>query len=58
MKLTITIDMDNEAFDKGTGGELARILRKYANHIADDGHYKQKLFDVNGNQVGTAVLTD
>ena len=59
MKLTITIDMDNAAFD-GLGGwnlEAARILRVLAGRIEDNedpGHPR----DINGNTVGTVELED
>lgn len=56
--LTLTFRTDNEAFSAEPGTETARILRDLAAHIAtlqtrgitDDGG---KLFDVNGNSVGT-----
>lgn len=59
MKLTITIDMGNAAFDPDERyDEVARIL----NHFIDDADTaemllhggKVKLFDVNGNSCGYA----
>jgi hypothetical protein len=59
MKLTITIQMDNEAFDDGNEGrtEAARILRDVAKHLeqGDDG---RRLMDSNGNHVGRFEITD
>jgi len=61
MKLTITIEMDNAAFDPPEL-EVARILRDVAQRL-DDGQrlspddWFPALRDVNGNLVGT-VLAD
>lgn len=49
MKCTITINMDNAAFDNP--GELARILRKAA-ELTEDGPENLCLRDINGNLVG------
>jgi hypothetical protein len=62
MKSTITIKMDNAAFeDNGNGNELARILEKAAAwaeaSILEAGDSKN-LFDINGNKVGTLAITD
>jgi hypothetical protein len=62
MKLKITINMDNAAFEQpNTGAEVARILREYSEQIADapapgncDGW---PLTDSNGNRVGEAKVT-
>ncbi|MES2367361.1 MAG: hypothetical protein V4563_15905 [Pseudomonadota bacterium] len=53
MKLTLTIQMDNAAFDDGADGlfEVARILAKLADGLRD-GIASSSLFDVNGNKVG------
>lgn len=61
MKLKITIEMDNAAFEENNGTEAARILRTFADEI-DGGNYPvsgiiKPLRDVNGNQVGTAKVT-
>lgn len=60
MKATITIDMDNAAFDGRKGRELARILRELASNVRGikglgDGDFK--LRDINGNTVGTFVVS-
>lgn len=66
MKLSLTMDLDNAAFDTGYtggrsaayGGEVARILRRLADEIepadliAGDEH---TLRDKDGNRVGLAV---
>lgn len=65
MKATITIKMDNAAFcndDHGADGrELARILRRLADNVADDeqrcGDHRS-LFDVNGNHVGEYIVSE
>jgi hypothetical protein len=59
MRITITIDADNDAFTdeyEGTphvGPEVARILRKLARH-AEDGEMNDgdRLIDCNGNTCG------
>ena len=61
MQLTVEIDCDNAAFADGAHGvELAFILEKLAKELAD-GYFAEpgqskKLYDSNGNRVGTAVL--
>jgi len=57
MRATITIDMENAAFEDGNGsGELARILRELARRIDEESIVEErrtaKLRDVNGNTVG------
>jgi len=61
MRLTITIDTDNDAFQECGGGwtqsyETARILRDLAKRIDGNPHfsagYSQPLRDINGNEVG------
>lgn len=58
MKLTITIDMDNDAFDDGTGGyfEAARILEELTAKLRS-GNSIDGLYDVNGNKVGRVNVT-
>ena len=61
MQLIITIDMDNAAFEPEYQCEVVRILRKYANALERDewaGDSDRPLFDINGNRVGEAVLSD
>jgi len=60
MKATISIEMDNAAFDPH-GAELARILRELADRVegratADGQSYN--LRDANGNRVGELSVTD
>ncbi len=66
MRLTITIDCDNAAFDDDEGccgAEVARILHRLADGfsesdaagIADESGLK--LRDSNGNTVGAVVVT-
>ena len=52
----ILILMDNDAFQDGNeGAEVARILRKLADHAEADGSAEYvRLFDANGNHVGDA----
>lgn len=65
MQLTLTIDMDNAAFDGDEYAldELRRIFREYADQI-DAGWYAgprdlaSTVHDVNGNSVGTLTITD
>jgi len=54
MKLHIEMDCDNAAFEPEPGQEAARILSELARLI--DGSkppYSGKLFDANGNRVGS-----
>lgn len=60
--LTITIEMDNAAFDDYPGEEAIRILREAAGRLESVGveHHAGELFtlyDVNGNTVGSVVLS-
>lgn len=52
MTLTITIQCDNAAFSENPGGEVARILRRYADDIDGMEPEETKLRDINGNTVG------
>lgn len=54
MQFTLTVDMDNDAFDRD-GAELRRILLKVAKRLEDfDGRADRgAVMDVNGNTVGT-----
>lgn len=55
MKLTVTINMDNAAFEPTNGIEVARILR-YLAEICDNQNLPPTMAllirDVNGNAVG------
>lgn len=54
MKLTITINLDNAAFDP-PAPEVARILEHASEQMQDmtfqEGEYK-RVYDFNGNKVG------
>ena len=56
MRYTLTVEMDNVAFDNDPGSELARILREAANRVEGFGFqhkdHASPLRDVNGNKVG------
>jgi hypothetical protein len=62
MRLTIEIDLDNDAFvDGDVFFEVTRILRSYATKLDDSGlfhatleHATDALLDLNGNTVGKA----
>lgn len=60
MKLTITVEMDNAAFEDNNGTEAARILRAIATRI-DGMNWPAgdvaPCIDINGNVVGTAKVT-
>ena len=61
MKATIEIEMDNAAFDDGSGRELARILGELAakvSRVEITPGRGWNLFDVNGNKVGTVEITE
>ena len=60
MKLTITIDCDNAAFDSGNRDhEAARILTGFVRSLSDLAPVDTRsLFDINGNKVGEARWTD
>lgn len=60
MRLTITIDMNNAAFEGNNGDEVARILRDLADRkqfctlsIGD----RENVWDINGNTVGKMEVT-
>lgn len=55
--LTITIDLDNEAFNTYLGDEVGRILTKYAQSISVLSDLDKNLKDINGNTVGKAEVT-
>lgn len=56
MKLRLTIDMDNAAFDDNEGAEAARILRTAAEGV-EFGCIRSALIDINGNVVGKFSIT-
>jgi hypothetical protein len=60
MKATITVTMDNAAFEDRQSCETARILRELADKL--DSHTVRhldgtKLYDTDGNAVGTFKLS-
>jgi hypothetical protein len=62
MKLTITIKMDNAAFESWqSGSEVARILTNLASSLAGRDLNRSEdsftLRDINGNVVGEAKVT-
>ncbi len=62
MKLKITIDMDNAAFEPCNGRESARILERLAEIIRGMHFPAPETFpplrDENGNAVGTVKVTN
>lgn len=60
MKLIITIDMDNDAFQDSANIQVACILEDlamYLKFVHSGSWADRKLFDVNWNQVGIAEFT-
>jgi len=59
MTLTITINCDNEAFDRDLVTECARILQVASNNIRATGVFiETPLNDINGDKVGSIAWTD
>jgi len=60
MTLTITMDLDNAAFEDGGVEEVARILKKIVTKLPHElGPVDNfKLMDGNGNTVARAEITD
>jgi hypothetical protein len=61
MKIKINIDCENAAFEESEGLEVARLLRHLADGFegAEDGVVGiVPLFDINGNKVGRAVISE
>lgn len=62
MKLTVTIEMDNAAFEDGNGGmtEAAYILERLATRLENEGDSFSGalLKDENGNTVGSAGVSN
>jgi hypothetical protein len=57
MRVTIAIDTGNAAFEGRRSGEVARILREYADKIEEAQLIPARaaLRDANGNTVGSAM---
>lgn len=63
MILNVRIECDNAAFMDGGGWkpELTRILQEVAGFVKHNGlalNDRRPLYDINGNRVGYAELTD
>ena len=59
MKLTLSINFDNAAFEGSPENEVARILLELAHEISMELRFDGKIFvlrDYNGNTVGKAVI--
>ena len=59
MKVTITIDCDNDAFEYMPGDEVARILRETAKRFQENHHrdWPTCATDYNGNKVAKIATT-
>jgi hypothetical protein len=57
MKVTITIQCDNAAFDPETELEVGRILTEYVNLLGETELRTCGLYDLNGNRVGQVKVT-
>ncbi len=62
MTLTLTMNLDNAAFDEGYAGfESARILIALANQLEkvdDITGFECPLMDINGNRVGNVTIAE
>ena len=58
MRIIFDIDTDNASMDDdlSKAEEITRILREAAKKIGDQGSSGYKLFDVNGNSIGTVEV--
>jgi hypothetical protein len=66
MRITITIDTENDAFTDDPRAEVARVLHELAYRV--DGVHKPVIYcnagdddtvrDINGNTVGAVTITD
>ncbi len=59
MKLKLTMEMSNAAFDDGADGrmEAARILKSAVTWLEENSPTKFGLYDINGNRVGELKIT-
>jgi hypothetical protein len=55
-KIEITIETVNAAFEENDNAEVARILRELADKL-ESGQNPERLRDINGNNVGTVIIT-
>ena len=51
--ITVTIDLDNAAFDDEPATEVGRILRQLATNVEEGDIPPFNLVDLNGNTVGS-----
>lgn len=61
MKLVISMELDNAAFEQDGSAEVARILENVAGRLPEPLHQTNgtlSLHDFNGNHVGTAEISD
>jgi len=59
MRVTITIDCDNEAFGDEPAVEVARILQRYTARLREAYRLEDcRLRDVNGNTVGQVEISE
>ena len=60
MEFTLKINMDNAAFDRGEGRELARLLRAVAKRVDETGAGENDgtIRDINGNKVGSWEISE
>lgn len=58
MKLQITVDLDNSAFDYNPAVEIRRILQDYSDNIISFNDCNSNLYDINGNKTGEAITLD
>jgi hypothetical protein len=58
VKLTITIELDNDAFQPEPSAEVSRLLQECCRWLNLDRADSLALRDYNGNTVGKAVVTD
>jgi len=58
MWYTIKLNIDNAAFCDEPKPEIARILYVLSQTINGGGATDRKLYDINGNEVGEAKITE
>lgn len=57
MRFQVEFDTDNAAFDEVPASEIARILRRVADVVVQNGDFDGVVVDANGNVVGSYSLT-
>jgi hypothetical protein len=55
---SIEIKTTNAAFEDSPETEIARILREWADRIEEGAQGTYKVFDINGNSVGTLYFKE